>query len=194
MNKKLDTKNIIIAVLGIVVVILAVNQMSKSPTPEGNVPTLSSVPTGTPTTNPPTTNPPTTNPPTTPPPSTPKAPAPVAVSPKPVPVAPKPVEPVVNPDTLSKYVPVTRNIKIQNYSFSPASINAFKGDTIVWTNYDSGLRHIIVGDSPLLAGLFSPTIESGKTYSFVFPRAGTWTYHCKEHPTEKGSVTVVEVK
>ncbi len=184
MNKKLETKNIIIAVLAVVVIALVINQMPKPAPTVNNVPELKTSPTSAPATNPPTTPPPATAPAKTP------TPAPVYIPPP----APKPAEPVVNPEVGSKHVPQTYNVKIQNYSFTPSKLAIYQGDIITWTNYDSSLRHIIVGDSPLLSALYSPMLDSGKTYTFVFPRAGTWNYHCKEHPIEKGTITVVEPK
>lgn len=78
-------------------------------------------------------------------------------------------------------------ITIQNFAFSPATINVKVGDTVTWTNRDSA-PHQIASDSG--SELSSSTLSNGATYSHTFTSAGTYAYHCAIHTSMKGSVVV----
>jgi plastocyanin len=67
--------------------------------------------------------------------------------------------------------------------------------TVIWVNADqtmsaygtSGTTHHLISDT----GVFdSGTLAPGKTFSFTFAAAGTYTYHCSLHPTMVGTVTI----
>lgn len=75
---------------------------------------------------------------------------------------------------------------IQNMAFNPSTITVTVGTSITWTNKDA-IGHTVTSDS----GLFdSGTIGTNGTYIYTFATAGTFTYHCKVHPTMTASVTV----
>jgi plastocyanin len=82
---------------------------------------------------------------------------------------------------------VTVNIK--NFAFSPSPVQAKVGDVVAWTNGDSA-PHSATMDS---GACDTDTISSGATAMLVFTAPGTYTYHCKIHPTQMKDVTV-EVK
>ena len=82
--------------------------------------------------------------------------------------------------------PVTKNISIQNFSFSPATLEIKTGDTVVWKNLDSA-PHVVVENN----GKFtSPTLGQGEQFSFTFTAAGTFDYHCQIHPSMTGQIIV----
>jgi plastocyanin len=82
--------------------------------------------------------------------------------------------------------PGTNEVFIQGMAFSPSTISVSAGTTITWTNKDA-ISHTVTSDT----GLFdSGTISSNSTYSYTFMTAGTFTYHCKIHPTMVATVTV----
>lgn len=119
---------------------------------------------------PPANQPPVTQPPVTQP--------PVNQSPAPQPSAPQP-PPVQQP-------PVTAAVTIQNFAFSPATLTIKSGTTVTWTNMDSA-PHTVTSDS----GAFSsPQLSNGGSFSFTFNTAGTYSYHCSNHPYMKGTITV----
>jgi amicyanin len=90
----------------------------------------------------------------------------------------------------SNQTPVATNkVSISNFTFSPASIKVKVGDTVTWTNHDS-IGHTVTADSPSSDAPASDTLVKGKSYSFTFTKAGTYTYHCEPHPYMKGTVTV----
>jgi plastocyanin len=75
---------------------------------------------------------------------------------------------------------------IQGMAFNPSTITVSANTTITWTNKDA-IGHTVTSDS----GLFdSGTIGANGTYSYTFASSGTFTYHCKVHPTMTASVTV----
>jgi plastocyanin len=82
---------------------------------------------------------------------------------------------------------VTVNIK--NFAFSPSPVQAKVGDIVAWTNGDSA-SHSATMDN---GACDTDTISSGSTAMLVFTAPGTYTYHCKIHPTQMKDVTV-EVK
>ena len=78
----------------------------------------------------------------------------------------------------------TVDVKIQNASFNPDSITISNGDTVKWTNLDSGV-HTVVGTD-----FSSGDIASGKSYEHKFTKAGTYNYYCSIDPSMKGVVIV----
>jgi plastocyanin len=79
-------------------------------------------------------------------------------------------------------------IKIDNYTFKPASITVAVGTTIVWKNLD---------DEPHTATASNNAFDSkglalGDAWSYHFTKPGTYAYYCKVHPFMKGTVIVKE--
>ncbi|MEA2448645.1 MAG: hypothetical protein QOG63_577, partial [Thermoleophilaceae bacterium] len=78
------------------------------------------------------------------------------------------------------------SVTIQNFAFSPATINVNQGDTITWTNRDSA-PHTATGSG----GSFNTgTLQEGDSGSATFSKAGTFSYFCSVHPSMKGTVVV----
>jgi plastocyanin len=80
-------------------------------------------------------------------------------------------------------------VTIKNFAFSPSPVQVKVGEVVAWTNGDSAL-HSATMDS---GACDTDTISSGSTAMLVFTAPGTYTYHCKVHPTQMKDVTV-EVK
>jgi predicted lipoprotein with Yx(FWY)xxD motif len=101
-----------------------------------------------------------------------------------------------NADEPSSTVPVattapdhkTINVNIQSFAFSPQEVKINRGDTVVWTNSDSA-PHTVSSDSG--KELDSGTLSKGQTFSHTFDSAGTFAYHCSNHPSMKAKVTTV---
>ena len=84
----------------------------------------------------------------------------------------------------------TSSVAIKDFAFEPASITVKVGTLVTWTNQDS-VAHTVTSDEGV-KGPSSELIEKGKTYSFMYTKAGTYTYFCTPHPYMKGTVTVTE--
>jgi len=81
-------------------------------------------------------------------------------------------------------------VAIQNFTFSPATLEVNKGDNVIWTNKDSA-PHQIVSDTKLFSGNL---MNKGETFSFTFAETGTFPYHCAIHPSMQGKIIVKQVK
>lgn len=77
-------------------------------------------------------------------------------------------------------------VMIQNFAFSPATLEIKKGKTVTWTNEDSS-DHQVASDTNVFSG--SP-LSKGQTYSFTFNETGSFPYHCVIHPSMKGTIIV----
>jgi alcohol dehydrogenase (cytochrome c) len=75
-------------------------------------------------------------------------------------------------------------------SFNPIRARITRGATVTFTN-NGTLMHTIVSDD----GTWSTTpLVTAESAYIKFDRAGTFRYHCKEHPWAIGEITVVEPK
>jgi plastocyanin len=75
-------------------------------------------------------------------------------------------------------------VAIDNFAFSPASLNVKLGQQVTWTNKQQGVTHTVTADG----GAFDHPMPSGATFSFTFTDAGSVTYHCKIHPSMRGAI------
>jgi plastocyanin len=81
----------------------------------------------------------------------------------------------------------TVTVTIQNFKFSPDPIQAKVGDVITWSNQDTA-SHSATLDNGVCD---TDTIAQGSTASLVFNTPGTYTYHCKVHPTQMKGFSIV---
>jgi plastocyanin len=83
----------------------------------------------------------------------------------------------------------TVNVSIKNFKFSPQPVQAKVGDVVAWKNDDSAPHSATMDDG----SCDTDSIGSGSSAMLVFTAPGTYTYHCKVHPTQMKDYTV-EVK
>ena len=82
----------------------------------------------------------------------------------------------------------TVEIKIDNFSFGPASLTVAVGTTVTWTNRDD-IPHTVVSTDD--AKTFkSKVLDTDEKFSFTFSKAGTYPYFCSIHPKMTGKVIV----
>ena len=77
-------------------------------------------------------------------------------------------------------------VKIDNFTFSPAALAISAGTEVTWTNHDD-IPHSIV--LPALHTR-SKAIDTDAGYTFKFEKAGTYSYICGLHPHMQGKITV----
>ncbi|MCV7131624.1 cupredoxin family copper-binding protein [Mycobacterium hodleri] len=77
-------------------------------------------------------------------------------------------------------------VAIDGFAFLPASLGVRVGDTVTWTNRDEDPHTVVAGDGSFR----SQVLGSGGTFSFTFPRPGTFDYVCSIHPFMHGTVVV----
>jgi plastocyanin len=85
-------------------------------------------------------------------------------------------------------------------AFRPDSITVKAGSNVTWTQQDPGVHTVTSGTvvqgtggvTEMPNGTFdSGDLGTGKTFSFTFAAAGTYTYFCHVHPaTMRGTVHV----
>lgn len=77
-------------------------------------------------------------------------------------------------------------IKIDNFTFGPTKLVVAKGTAVTWTNQDD-IPHSIVLTG---LGVRSKALDTDKTFTYQFDKAGTFAYMCGLHPTMHGTVVV----
>src|SRR5579872_3299667 len=84
--------------------------------------------------------------------------------------------------------PQTANaeVKIDNFSFGPATLTVAAGTTVTWTNRDDIPHNVVSTD-----GVFkSKVVDTDEKFSYTFAKAGTYSYFCAIHPKMTGKVVV----
>ena len=95
--------------------------------------------------------------------------------------------------------PGTVFVSIQDFDFSPSSINVPVGTPVRWTNTGTKL-HSVLSDSNFFASpyLNGPSTDiygnmtNGDQYTRTFSTPGVFTYRCGVHDYMKGTVTVTQ--
>jgi len=82
--------------------------------------------------------------------------------------------------------PTTAEVKVDNFSFGPATLTVAVGTTVTWTNRDD-IPHTIVSTEKIFK---SKVLDTDEKFSFTFDKAGTYPYFCSIHPKMTGSVVV----
>jgi plastocyanin len=78
------------------------------------------------------------------------------------------------------------NVTITTLGFVPASVTITEGDTVTWTNTDTATHQVVEKK----AGLSSPVLSTGQSYSFVFKKAGNFSYQDALDKKLRGTVVV----
>jgi plastocyanin len=77
-------------------------------------------------------------------------------------------------------------VTMKGFAFNPATVTIKVGETVTWENQDGANHNVIADDGSFKSADFG----QGKTFSFTFTKAGTYTYSCHIHPNMKGTVIV----
>lgn len=78
-------------------------------------------------------------------------------------------------------------VKIDNFTFAPASITVPVGSSIRWTNADD-IPHTVVSDDKTT--FKSKVLDTNEEFSFTFTKPGTYNYFCSIHPKMTGKIIV----
>jgi plastocyanin len=89
-------------------------------------------------------------------------------------------------------------VSVANFAFTPQTITAYTGDTVLWTWNGPDTNHSVTSDAVSGRQFDSdpgkPAVQilhpSGYGFSVTFDKAGTYTYHCKVHSTMTATVVV----
>jgi plastocyanin len=77
-------------------------------------------------------------------------------------------------------------VRIDNFSFGPATLSVPAGTTVRWTNRDD-IPHTVVSDDKLFK---SKALDTDEQFSYTFAKPGTYKYFCSIHPHMTGTVVV----
>jgi plastocyanin len=84
--------------------------------------------------------------------------------------------------------PATAEVKIDNFSFTPAVLTVPVGTTVTWTNRDD-IPHTVVSadDSKMFK---SKAMDTDEKFSYTFAKPGRYSYFCSVHPKMTGTIIV----
>ena len=77
-------------------------------------------------------------------------------------------------------------VKIDNFSFSPATVTIPVGATVRWTNRDD-IPHTVVADDKAFK---SKVLDTDEEFSYTFTKPGTYGYFCSIHPKMTAKIVV----
>lgn len=77
-------------------------------------------------------------------------------------------------------------VKIDNFSFTPATTTVPAGTTVIWTNSDD-VPHTVVSDDKVFK---SKVLDTDEKFSYTFTKPGTYSYFCSVHPKMTAKVVV----
>lgn len=82
------------------------------------------------------------------------------------------------------------NVSIKEFTFSPESVTVKVGAGVRWINDGTMAHHVKSDDAVFDAGNLAPPTggdsnygpTAGQSYTYTFTKAGTYRYHCENHP------------
>jgi len=80
----------------------------------------------------------------------------------------------------------TAEVKIDNFSFGPATLTVALGTTVTWVNHDD-IPHTVVSTDSVFK---SKVLDTDEKFSYTFTKAGTYPYFCSIHPKMTATVVV----
>ncbi len=83
--------------------------------------------------------------------------------------------------------PAPVEIRIDNFSFGPASVTVPAGTEITWVNRDD-IPHTVTSDDKTT--FKSHPLDTDEKFTFKFDKPGTYTYFCSIHPKMTAKVVV----
>lgn len=107
-----------------------------------------------------------------------------------------PIVPVVTPPADQQSAPVTRKTRrkafevvhvcLGAHGYAPSVIRVHRGTLVRWVNHDRR-SHTITAKGHWDSHWKKP----GRSYAYRFKRIGSFPFHCKRHPKERGIVRVI---
>ncbi|WP_441968594.1 cupredoxin domain-containing protein [Microvirga sp. 2MCAF38] len=82
--------------------------------------------------------------------------------------------------------PAVSEVKIENFTFTPATITIAAGTTVTWTNVDD-IPHTVTAEDHSFR---SKALDTNDRFTFTFTKPGEYSYFCSLHPRMVGKVVV----
>jgi len=77
-------------------------------------------------------------------------------------------------------------VKIDNFSFTPAVLTVPVGTTVTWTNRDDIPHTVVSADDPKM--FKSKAMDTDEKFSYTFAKPGRYSYFCSVHPKMTGTI------
>ena len=77
-------------------------------------------------------------------------------------------------------------VRIDNFTFSPATVTISPGTKVTWINHDD-VPHTATSTTKVFG---SAALDTDEKFSFVFTKTGTFPYYCAVHPHMSGQIIV----
>src|SRR5512136_557657 len=77
-------------------------------------------------------------------------------------------------------------VKIDNFTFAPATVTVAVGTEVTWTNRDD-IPHTVVSEDKAVK---SKVLDTDEKFTYTFTKPGTCSYFCSLHPKMKGTIVV----
>jgi plastocyanin len=110
-------------------------------------------------------------------------PRPTATPTRPAPTATRPA-----PTPTFTPAPRTIDVSIMSFAFTPSALTIRIGDTVRWTNLDATAHTATSVSGP--ESFDTGQLAQHETGSHTFTHAGSYSYHCVNHPFMMGTITV----
>ena len=81
---------------------------------------------------------------------------------------------------------IVKEVSINQFAFSPASLTVNAGTVVKWTNNDPVSHTVTSEDGTFDSGI----MNQGAIYSHTFNAKGSFPYHCHLHPSMTATVVV----
>ena len=82
--------------------------------------------------------------------------------------------------------PAIAEVKIDNFSFTPATLTVPVGTTVTWTNRDDIPHTVVSADDPKM--FKSKAMDTDEKFSYTFAKPGRYSYFCSVHPKMTGTI------
>ena len=82
----------------------------------------------------------------------------------------------------------TKEVQIDNNSFTPGTLTVPVGTTVTWTNHDETPHTVVSADNP--RSFKSSGLDTDDKFSVTFSKPGTYSYLCTVHPYMTGKIVV----
>lgn len=81
-------------------------------------------------------------------------------------------------------------VTIQGLKFQQPAVTIKAGQTVTFENADSAMHIPTSGTPDAVTGVFSVTVEGGKSAATPPLETGAYTYFCEVHPSMRGEIVV----
>jgi plastocyanin len=89
-------------------------------------------------------------------------------------------------EIMAAAAPDMKDVKIDNFSFTPPELTVPVGTQIRWTNRDD-IPHTVTTEDKTIK---SKVMDTDEQFTFTFDKPGTYKYFCSIHPKMTGTVVV----